>query len=54
VPESVVSSKGGPNDVLAFEVPTTKRSLRLALAGRHVSEGEDFIHIIPYEVWSKK
>jgi hypothetical protein len=47
---------GGPAvlDVLAFEVPTTKRSLRLALAGRHVSEGEDFIHIIPYEVWSKK
>lgn len=48
---------GGPGviDVLAFEVPdSSARALRLKLDATHVCEGEDFIHWIPYEVWSKK
>ena len=48
---------GGPGivDVLAFEVPgAATRTLFIKLTGSHVAEGEDFNHVIPYEVWSQK
>lgn len=52
---SLVPGGLGIVDVLAFEVPgAAARRLFIKLTGSHVAEGEDFNHVIPYEVWSQK